>query len=393
MKKKLIRTATVSFSLNVLLRGQLSFLNRFFDVIGIADDSDGYLKMVADREKIQTMHIGMKRNIAPFFDFLSIIRMVLVFYRMKPDIVHSITPKAGLITIIAGFLAGVPVRIHSFTGLIFPTESGIRKFILIWVDRLICMFATHIVPEGKGVKKDLIAYRITGKPLNIILNGNINGVDTAFFDRTPDVMNNSTRVRANIGLDENNFLFVFIGRINRDKGIDELVEAQRRLIELQPDSVLLIVGNIDTESIPISMETRRAFSSNLNIIFVDFQDDIRPYLALADVLVLPSYREGFPNVVLQAGSMGLPAIVTDVNGSNEIIIPGYNGMIIEPRNTDSLLKAMAEAIRMREELKIYGKNARKRVSAFFDQRDVWRETYGFYQSVLNAKQIRTKQTE
>ncbi len=177
---KIIRTSTVPISLNILLKGQLKFLAQFFTVIGVSGDGQD-LEEVEKREGIKTYPIEMERGISPVKDLVSLYRLYLLFKVEKPQIVHSITPKAGLLTMLAGKMAGVPIRMHTFTGLIFPTRKGLVQKLLIKMDKLLCWSATNIYPEGKGVKDDLIKYKITSKPLKVLANGNVNGIDLDYF--------------------------------------------------------------------------------------------------------------------------------------------------------------------------------------------------------------------
>ena len=151
--KKLIRTATVPISLNVLLKGQLQFLNKNFDVIAISGH-DEHLLEVENREGIKTISVAFERQIAPFKDLVSLFKLYKVLKKEKPFIIHSITPKAGLLSMIAGYFANVPIRMHTFTGLVFPTRTGFMQQLLIAMDKILCHFATHIYPEGNGVKND-----------------------------------------------------------------------------------------------------------------------------------------------------------------------------------------------------------------------------------------------
>lgn len=183
MRRKLIKTSTVPISLNHLLTGQLKYLNQHFDVIGVSSNGED-LKEVEKREKIKIIKIEMSRHIALFKDCKSLLDLYYFLKKEKPFIIHSITPKAGLLSMIAGKLAGIPIRMHTFTGLIFPSRTGFMQKLLIGTDRLLCACATHVYPEGEGVKKDLMNYNITKKPLKILANGNVNGIDVNFFDPT-----------------------------------------------------------------------------------------------------------------------------------------------------------------------------------------------------------------
>jgi glycosyltransferase involved in cell wall biosynthesis len=367
-KIKVIRTATVAFSLNVLLKGQLSFLNKFYNIIAVSGYNQ-FLEEVKERENITVHNIDIDRKISIFKDLLSLIRLVIFFYKEKPQIVHSITPKAGLLSMIAAKLTGVPIRIHTFTGLIFPSKKGFMKTILIKMDQLLCICATNIYPEGKGVENDLKLYNITDKPLKILANGNINGIDTSFFSPEHTTMQQDDLLRKELGIKDSDFVFIFVGRIVGDKGINELVGA---FTELKiGNAKLLLVGNEEKELDPLEVATSIKIETNEAIIAVGFQTDVRPYFAISDVLAFPSYREGFPNVVLQAGAMGLPSIVTDISGSNEIIIEGHNGTIIPVKNEEALVKEMIKMVLNNEYYNKLKKNSRELITSRYEQQLVW----------------------
>lgn len=291
--------------------------------------------------------------------------------------VHSLTPKAGLISMLAGWITGVPVRMHTFTGLVFPTATGFKQKLLIWMDRLTCACATHINPEGNGVKQDLMRYQITKKPLKIIANGNINGINLDYFQKSPEIMQVAEAYRK-----EGFFTFCFVGRMVRDKGINELVSAFVRLQEKYASTRLILVGPFERNLDPVSSETEKQIFGNPAIEFMDFQKDICPFLAASDALVFPSYREGFPNVVLQAGAMGMPAIVTNINGSNEIIEPGKNGVIIESQNEEQLYLAMENFVLEQDKVRMMAQNCRTIIAEKFDQRIVWAALLEEYKTLL-----------
>lgn len=377
--RKVFRITTVPLSLNNLFKGQLRMLNEHFEIVGVTS-SGLEQNEICQREGIRIISVPMERHISLIKDFISLIRMTLLFLKEKPDMIHSYTPKAGLISMMAGWIADVPVRMHTFTGLVFPTATGLKQKILIATDCLTCACATHINPEGNGVKKDLIKYHITKKPLKIIANGNVNGIDLEYFQRTAEV-----EQVAQIYKKEDVFTFCFIGRVVCDKGINELVSAFVRLQKKYANIRLIIVGPFEKKLDPVSEETENQVLHNHSIEFMDFQNDIRPFLVASDVFVLPSYREGFPNVVIQAGAMGLPSIVTDINGSNEIIKSGKNGVIIEPKNETALYQAMENFILHPEIVKAMAQNCRKMIADRFDQKIVWAALLDEYKTLLKEK--------
>ena len=379
---KLIRTTTVPVSLNYLLKGQLSFLNQHFEVVAVSGE-DEHLKAVVEREQVRVVPLTMQRAIRPFHDLVALWRLYWLFRTERPQIVHSITPKAGLLSMLAAKMAGVPVRMHTFTGLIFPSRSGFMQKLLIKMDQLLCWAATNIYPEGNGVKLDLINYGITSKPLKVLANGNVNGIDLEFFSCTQIYSEQKEELRQELGLQPNDFVFIFVGRLVGDKGINELIEAFFKLPI--PNTKLLLVGPFESELDPLQPETLKVIETHPNIILVGFQSDVRPYFAVSDCLVFPSYREGFPNVVMQAGAMGLPSIVTNINGCNEIIVEGENGTIIPVKNVAALVDAMQKMIYDTSYYHHLRQNARPMIQSRYEQRVVWEALLEEYRRVLEFR--------
>lgn len=380
MKTKIIRTSTVPISLNILLKGQLKFLNQQYNIVGVASKGDD-LDEVKSREEIKTIAINMERGINPLKDIVSLVKLTILLLQEKPTIVHSITPKAGLLTMLAGKFAGVPIRMHTFTGLIFPTRKGAIQKLLIKMDQLLCWSATNIYPEGKGVKEDLIKYNITNKPLTVLANGNVNGIDLEYFSLNQISQQETKQLKQAYNISSEDFVFIFVGRLVGDKGINELVSAFSKLET--KNTKLLLVGPLETELDPLKEEILKEINSNPNIISVGFQKDVRPYFAIANALVFPSYREGFPNVVMQAGAMELPSIVSNINGCNEIIIEGENGAIIPVKNSQAIQEAMQKIIENKTYYQQLKNNARPMIQSRYEQSVVWNALLDEYQTLLN----------
>jgi glycosyltransferase involved in cell wall biosynthesis len=379
-KIKVIRTATVAVSLNILLKGQLSFLNKFYNIIAVSGYNQ-FLEEVRVREKVTVHDIDIDRQISIIKDLLSLIKLVIFFYKEKPQIVHSITPKAGLLSMIAAKLTGVPIRIHTFTGLIFPSKKGLMKIILIKMDQLLCICATNIYPEGKGVENDLKLYNITDKPLKVLANGNVNGIDT--FNFSPDQVSLGKKLvlKKHLGINDLDFVFIFVGRLVGDKGINELVPAFEKLSAESQTVKLLLVGPLEQELDPLSDSTLLILNTNKNIISVGYQSDVRSYFAISDVLVFPSFREGFPNVVMQAGAMGLPSIVSNINGCNEIIIDGKNGIIIPVKDMSAIYHAMKKIMKDNDFRNSVQANSRSSIVSRYEQQVVWDAILAEYKSL------------
>lgn len=385
-RPKLIRLTTMASSLSGMLKGQLRFLNEEYEVVGVASGREA-LAEVSSREGIRTVHVAMRREISLWQDLKSLFWLTFLFLRERPRIVHANTPKGSLLAMWAAWMARVPHRIYLVTGLRFETTTGKFRLLLKTMERLTCFFATKVIPEGDGVKATLLRERITRKPMSKILNGNINGIDLEFFKRTPEIESQAAQIRREIGADAGTFLFGFAGRIVRDKGVNELVSAFSRLKqELGGNAIrLVLLGDFEDALDPVSSETRsEIFRPNSGIYAPGFQKDLRPYYAAMNTFVLPSYREGFPNVVIQAGAMDVPCIVSDIGGCNEIIREGENGTIIPPRDADALYRAMKLFYEGRETLlpKLSARS-RELVSSRYEQRAVWDASLEMYRNLTD----------
>ena len=381
VKKKVLRIAAVPGSLGILLKGQLKFLNQYYEVKGVASD-DPTLYDLAEQEEITVIPVNINRKITPLQDLKTLFRLYKVFKKEKPFIVHSITPKAGLLSMMAAYLANVPHRLHTFTGLVFPTSTGLLKQVLIFFDKVICFCATRIYPEGNGVKNDLINYRITKKPLKIIGHGNVNGINLSIFD--PDIYSKEdiVKLKNELGILPEDFIFLFVGRMVNDKGIKELVDSLVGLQKTNQSIKLLIVGSNTKFLDPIPENIEKELNTNKDIIQVGWQTDVRPYFAISNVFVFPSYREGFPNVVLQAGAMGKFSIVTDINGSNEIIEDGFNGKIIPTQDKRALETAMHECLNDKSLYESHNPEYRKTIAEKYEQSIVWTSLLEEYQKLM-----------
>ncbi|MBR5550526.1 MAG: glycosyltransferase family 4 protein [Muribaculaceae bacterium] len=378
-KKKIIRATTVPTSLDTFCREQLRELNERYEVVAVSSPLPE-LEVVANREGVRTIAVKMERHISPWNDLKSLIKMIYVFAKERPWMVHSMTPKAGLVCMMAAWITRVPKRVHTFTGLLWPTATGIKRKILMTTDRILCACATHIIPEGNGVKRDLIEGGITRKPMRVLANGNVRGIDLVHYNRTPQVMEEAEKIRK-----EGVTTFIFIGRVVRDKGMHELVDAFVRLHKLHSNTRLILVGRVEPELDPLNIETQQVIDAHDAIEAVGNQKDVRPWLAASDVLVFPSYREGFPNVVIEAGALELPSIVSDINGCNEIIIPDENGVIIPSKDADALYEAMLEMHINEADRTRMASNARKSMVTRFDCHIVRRALYDFYDSLEESE--------
>ena len=379
MKYKIIRACTVSMSIG-FVAGMLPDLMNKYEVVVLSSPGPE-MEEVRRKYGVRTIAVPMERHISLWRDVVSLWKLINVFRKERPTMVHSMTPKAGMLCMMAAWLTRVPVRVHTFTGLVFPTATGLKRRILMLTDALTCWCATHVIPEGEGVKNDLLSNGITRKPMKVLGYGNVRGIDLEKFSRRKEVMDIVTQKSPK----SQNFTFLFVGRIVRDKGINELVGAFRRLSKRYPQARLVLVGNYEDDLDPISQEARDIITSNEQIEAVGpkYGDELLACYAAADCFVFPSYREGFPNTVLEAGAMGLPCIVTDINGSREIVMNGKNGMVIPPRDEDALYEAMWRMMTddgLRQQM---AANARPMIASRFEQSFVRQCLYDFYDEILS----------
>ena len=330
------------------------------------------------KDGIKVIEVPMERHISLIKDLLSFKNLVFIFRKEKPRMVHSMTPKAGLLCMIASYITHVPIRVHTFTGLVWPTAKGLTRRILMFTDWLTCACATHIIPEGDGVLNDLHKH-ITKKPMKVLGYGNVRGVDMTRFSKRDEVLNLSESLIKNTV-----FTFIFVGRIVGDKGINELIEAFLELLKVHNNIRLFLVGNYEQDLDPILKLTKDRIDSTPEIKSVGpkFGDELLAYYASSDCFVFPSYREGFPNTVMEAGAMDLPSIVTDTNGSREIIENGKNGVIIPSKDVDSLYKAMRQMIEDKDAYNTMVANARPMIESRFEQSFVRKCLLDFYEEIM-----------
>ena len=387
MMPKLFRVTTVPESLNILLRGQHKFMStNGFEVIGISSPGNALFE-VSQEEEIRVIEINMSRKITPIKDFLSVYNLYKLIKKEKPIIVHSHTPKAGAVAMMAAKIANVPIRLHTVAGLPLMEATGIKRKVLNFVEKITYACATKVYPNSKGLYDFIVEEElISSIKMKIIANGSSNGIDTSYFDSERISEEQRHELRTKLNIQKTDFVFVFVGRLVGDKGINELIDAFARI--KGSNVKLLLVGGLESDLDPLKSETIHEIDKNKNIISIGFQKDVRPYFAISHCLVFPSYREGFPNVVLQAGAMGLPSIVSNINGCNEIIQEGINGSIIPSKDRESLYTVMHKIISDEAWRKQLAGNARDIIVSHYEQKLVWDALLIEYKHLLIQKGIK-----
>jgi glycosyltransferase involved in cell wall biosynthesis len=374
-KIKIYRLTTIPLTLNLLLKSQLKKLNNYFDLTIISSPGED-LKQVEEREGVRIIPLKMEREINLLRDIISLLNLIYIFFNGRPDIVHSNTPKSSLLSMLSGWLVGVKNRVYTVGGLRFEGAHGLIKFSLIFFEKLTCKLATHVLCESIGVKNKLIKIGVDTRKLILLNPSNLNGVDTDYFN--PENFN-SLELKVKHGYLENDFIFIFVGRIVKDKGIFELLEAFKLLSFKYNQVKLIIIGPND--GIKYDFEKFIELTNeNKSVIYIPYLNDIRNYLAISNCMVLPSYREGFPNVILESGSMGKPVIMTNVNGHDEYL-NSVSGLLIKIADKVDLNIKMEEMFLNHEkydEVKI-----RSQVISNFSSEKVYISLENFYKSIFH----------
>lgn len=372
---KILRVTTVPMSLRFLLRGQMNYMRSMgFEVMMASSDGLEVEEIVA-HEGVEHHVVTLTRKITPFTDIKAIFQLVKLIRQKEIDIVHSHTPKAGLIAMLAGLLAKAPMRMHTIAGIPWMEAAGLKRVLLKKVDQMAYAAATHIYPNSRGLLDFALQEKLTNPAkLKMLANGSSNGIDLTFFS-TDQIAKTKEQLRSKLGLSETDFVYCFVGRVVKDKGLNELQQAMQQL----PDYVkLVLVGPFEDDLDPISPDSKEFFQNSDRVRAVGYQNDVRPFLKLSDALVFPSYREGFPNVPMQAGAMGLPSIVTNINGCNEIVEDGKNGFIIEPKDVFALESAMLQLAEDKNQYLTMAFKARESIASRFGQKVVWDAIYAEY---------------
>ncbi|GGD10081.1 glycosyltransferase family 4 protein [Hyunsoonleella pacifica] len=383
MKKKIIRVTTVPESLGGLLTGQLNFMSQYFDVVGISSTgNESRLLKVGKDEGVRVIPVEMTRKITPMKDLKAVWKLYKIFKKEKPYIVHSHTPKAGTLSMLAALIANVPHRLHTIAGLPLVEATGFKRLILNTVEKITYRCATKIYPNSYGLVDIILKHKFTSKKkLRVIGKGSSNGIDTNHFN--PLLYNDSYKIklRKQLKIPDTSFIFIFLGRLVADKGLNELIKAFSKLNKEFSDTKLLLVGGYERELDPLSPDSEHIINTNNNIITTGWVNDVRPYFSISNALTFPSYREGFPNVLMQAAAMELVSIVTNINGCNEIINHGKNGIIIPVKNDEALYNAMIQVYNNKSASIVMGKASRKIIVSNYKRTEVWNALLKEYNSL------------
>lgn len=385
---KLIRITTAPLSLKYLLSGQMKYMNENgFDVLMVSSDGKEWPDLLAN-EKCRNKIVPMTRQITPFKDIASLWRLYRLFKKEKPEIVHSHTPKAGLLAMLAAKFAGVKIRIHTIAGLRFMTASGMKRRILVFMEKLTAKAAHHVWPNSYSllayIKKNKL---VRESKLEVMGHGSSNGVNLNRY--SPAALNPGKleEIKKQVSFDPQYKYLLNMGRIVKDKGIDEVLKVFSKVQQNDPQLKLIVLGAFEDDLDPISEEARNILQTHPAVIHIDWSDHVEYFMHIAHLLVHASYREGFPNTLLQAGAMNCPIVCTEIEGSVDIVTHKETGLIFKPGNAEDLHEKLMYALEHPEEMKQLAINLRKKVEDKFSQPYLYGCIRQRYMELLKEKNL------
>jgi glycosyltransferase involved in cell wall biosynthesis len=328
-------------------------------------------------EGVESVAIPMRREIAPFHDLISLVRLWLLLGRCKPDVVEFSTPKAGLLGCLAAWLRGVPRRVYLLRGLKLETSTGLKRLVLLFAERLAALCAHVVLCNSESLQMQAQSLGVAPKrKLHLLGAGSSNGVDVERF--APG----SAHLRGRLGFSPGNHVIGFVGRLTRDKGVPELIEAFDAILRAEPNARLLLVGWFDSAEDALSDELCTRIRVHPHICFTGFVNATAPYYRAMDLVVLPTWREGFPNVVLEAAATGIPVVTTVATGARDSVLPGVTGLLIPPGSPEAIAEAVLKLLGDPERRRQMGEAARARTLEYYREERVLGLASAFYADML-----------
>ena len=368
-KRSICFVATVEFAVNAFLLNHLKELSKYYDLTVIVNLKNP--KFLIDKKlDIKLININFSRNINIISDLFSLFQLIFIFLTKKYDAVHTITPKAGLLGMIASFLTFVPLRVHCFTGQVWVTRKGVSRIILKLIDKLIGILTSKNIVDSKSQYNFLLKEKILKKNKTIVFgNGSIAGVDLSKFKPNKKIKG---ILRTKLKIPTSAFVFIFLGRLNSEKGVNNLIDA---FILANLKSAYLVLAGPDEEKISFKSKNYQS-----NIIFTGLTSRPQDFLAMSNMLCLPSYREGFGSVVIEAAATGIPSIVSNIYGLSDAIVLNKTGFSHKIGDIKELSKLMLYAFRNKKLINSFGIAAQRRVIDNFDSKllvNYWKNFYRY----------------
>ena len=351
MRYRLVRMTAASMALKVSTRGQPKYMSEHgFDVTMIS--SDGWeLPGVKALEGVPHIEVNLTRKLSPIADIISIYKLYRIFKKLKPHIIHTENLKANLCGPIAGYFAGVPVRIQTMAGLVSPMKKGFKGWLIRQAEILSFQFCTDVWPNSNTSMDYMIRTKmIKASKAKVIGRGSTNGIDLERFNPAAIKPERQEEIKKTVDYHTGDQILLFAGRMVKDKGVEELVAVFERLQPEFPHLKLVLLGPQEADLDPLNSHTLQSISSNKRIVHINWTDEVEYYLSFAKLFVFPSYREGFPNVIMQAGAMKCPVVCSEIVGNIDIITHKVNGILHKVQDEDSLYEAVLFALHNNDQM-------------------------------------------
>ncbi len=362
----------------LVLQGRLRALQDAGFRVTLVSSPGALLTRTAAQEGVESVAIPMRREIAPLADLLSLLRLCWLIWRLKPDMTEFSTPKAGLLGSIAAVLCRVPVRVYFLRGLKLETCTGIKRRILLATEQIASACSHSVLCNSDSLRNRAIALGVAPESkLRLLGNGSSNGVDIERFHPGPGSL------RDRLDLPPDAHVVGFVGRLTRDKGVPELIEAFDAILAAKPDTHLLLVGWFDASEDALSSALRSRIENHPRIHYTGYVADTAPYYRMMDVMVLPTWREGFPNVVLEAAATGIPVVTTLATGSRDAVVPEVTGLLIPPGYPVAIRESVLQLLHNPQRRCRMGQAARAWVLDHYVNEHVLGLTAQYYKSLLD----------
>lgn len=381
---KLLYCVTVPMSAATLLRGQMAYFVERGWAVHLACAPGAELSAVAAREGVVVHEIPMCREVSVLRDMRSLCAMLSLIRSIQPDVVNAGTPKAGLIGMISAYLLRVKGRVYVMRGLRLEGAKGIKRAVLAMTERISCSCASVVICVSHSLRSEAVASGVVAeRKAHVIGAGSSNGVDCARFTVDTCTSDLVQSMRTELDLPEGTPTVGFVGRLTRDKGAVELLEAFDHLYSEDHSRRLLIVGEVERQD-ALPSQTMRMLQRHEGIIRVGLVDETAPYYQLMCVLCLPTHREGFPNAPLEAAASGIPTVTTTATGARDAVVDGETGLVVSPGDSEELTVALRLMLENPDRARSMGESARRRVVEEFAQARIWTGLEAIYREVLEA---------
>lgn len=372
----------------MVLGGRLRTLREAGFRVTLVSSPGELLSRTAAQEGVECVAVPMLREIAPLADLLALLRLCRLLWRLKPDMTEFSTPKAGLLGSIAAAFCRVPSRVYFLRGLKLETCAGFKRRILLAAEKLASACSHSVLCNSDSLRNEALALGVAGESkLRLLGNGSSNGVDVERFHPGPG------NLREQLGLPRDAHVIGFVGRLTRDKGVPELIDAFDAILAARPNAHLLLVGWFDAAEDALDHALRARIESHPRIHQTGFVADTAPYYRVMDVMVLPTWREGFPNVVLEAAASGVPVVTTLATGSRDAVVPELTGLLIPPGYPVAIRESVLQLLSNPDRRSRMGRAARAWVLEHYTNKHVLTRTAAYYKSLLDQRLPATSRTK